>query len=122
MLLRKLLALFAFLFIPLQAAFGIDLVENFDGVTLDEAVWEANGAKSYTVADGSLTFNDGAGDWANGNIRSQQRFFIPEAGETSTFEWTLGPATTSTEAEGGQTVRMQIGIVSANQTGDNPEH
>ncbi|MGC6583004.1 MAG: hypothetical protein ACON4K_11880 [Akkermansiaceae bacterium] len=106
----------------LSTLHGIDLVENFEGDAIDSAVWDTGGAKTLTVADGRLTVGDGGGNWANGNIRSQQRFFLPEAGETTSIEWVLGSATSSAEAAAGQTVRTQIGIISANQTGDNPEH
>ncbi|MEN8693949.1 MAG: hypothetical protein ACN4GG_08280 [Akkermansiaceae bacterium] len=108
--------------VSLSSLHAIDLIENFEGTEVDAAVWDTGGAKTLSVSGGLLTMEDGAGNWANGNIRSQQRFFLPEAGETTSIEWVLGPATTSAEAAGGQTVRMQIGIISANQAGDNPEH
>lgn len=105
-----------------SAVHGIDLIENFDGTEVDTAVWDIGGAKTLSVSDGRITMEDGAGNWANGNIRSQQRFFLPEAGETTSIEWVLGAAVDSAESANGETVRMQIGVVSANQTGDNPEH
>lgn len=104
------------------ALHAIDLVENFDGPDIDTAVWLTGGAKTLSVSGGRLIAEDGAGNWANGNVRSQQRFFLPADGETTSIEWVLGPATTSVNSANGETVRTQIGIISANQTGDNPEH
>ncbi|MDB4546474.1 hypothetical protein N9Z88_05575, partial [Akkermansiaceae bacterium] len=99
---------------------AIDLVEEFDGVALDTAVWESGGAKTASLTAGHLEINADGGDWANYNIRSEQRFFVPPAGETSIFEWVLAPGSITTDA--GQSIRYQIGIVSNNETNTNPEH
>lgn len=106
-----------------QSASAVDIVENFDGAALDAAVWSSAGPKTTTVAGGKLTFEaDGTGSWNRGNILSQQKFIIPEAGITTVIEWTLGPAEVTAVHESGQTLRYQAGIISSNQGGDNPEH
>lgn len=106
-----------------QLAYAVDIVENFDGAALDTAIWSSAGPKTTTVADGKLTFEaDGSGNWNRGNILSQQKFIIPEAGTTTVIEWTLGPAEVTAVHDSAQTLRYQAGIISANQGGDNPEH
>lgn len=111
------------LMLPADAA---NLVENFDGAELDANVWESTGAKSVTVADGRLTWNNDGGNWASGDISSAQRFFLPPPGETTTITWTLGPGLITTENGGAnslaQSLRYQLGIHSANETATRKEH
>ena len=77
---------FAFaLLLPLSQAQGVDLIDDFDGVELNNAVWESTGPKSRAVASGSLTFSGDGGNWASGDISTNQRFLIPPAGETTTL-------------------------------------
>lgn len=103
-----------------SAVNAIDLVEEFDGAFLDTAVWEATGNKTASLTGGHLEIANDGGNWNRYSIRSKQRFFVPEVGQTSIFEWVLAPASITTDA--GQSIRVQIGIVSDNDTDPNPEH
>lgn len=99
---------------------AIDFIEEFDGAMLDTAVWQATGSKTASLAGGHLQIANDGGNWNRYSIRSEQRFFVPEVGETSIFEWELAPASITTDM--GQSIRIQVGIVSDNDTDPNPEH
>lgn len=107
-------------FFSIGSSQAIDLLEEFDGAAIDLAVWEEDRNKSGILIGGHLEVDDDGGNWARYAIKSEQRFFIPVVGETSVFEWELAPANITTDA--GQSVRVQIGIVSNNEPGTNPEH
>jgi len=99
---------------------ALDLVETFDGAALDAAVWETEGDKTASLTGGLLQINADGGNWARYSIKSEQRFFVPPVGQTSVFEWVLGPAAITNDT--GQSFRYQIGIVSNNEPIANPEH
>ena len=99
---------------------AIDLLEEFDGTEIDPAVWEIDRNKAGSLVGGHLEIDDDGGNWARYAIKSEQRFFVPEPGQTSIFEWELAPGTITTDI--GQSIRMQIGIVSNNEPIANPEH
>jgi hypothetical protein len=99
---------------------AIDLIEEFDGAEIDPAVWEVDRNKLGSLTGGHLEIEDDGGDWARYAIKSEQRFFVPPAGQTSVFEWELAPGSITTDA--GQSIRIQIGIVSSNEPNPNPEH
>ena len=104
----------------LSAASAIDILEDFDGAELDAAVWEVDRNKTGSLIGGHLEIEDDGPNWGRYAIKSEQRLFVPEAGETTVFEWTLAPSSITTDA--GQSIRFQIGIVSNNETSPNPEH
>lgn len=99
---------------------AIDFIEEFDGIEIDPAVWEVDRNKLGSLVGGHLEIDDDGGNWARYAIKSEQRFFVPEAGQTSVFEWELAPGSITTDA--GQSIRIQIGIVSSNEPNPNPEH
>lgn len=101
-----------------------DFVEDFDGSELDPATWESSGAKSRSVENGFLTFDNDGGNWASGDVSTEERFFLPPAGETTTILWTLGPASITTANPGGEgkSIRYQVGIHSANEKDPRKEH
>jgi len=106
--------------ITLPMASAIDLLEEFDGAALDTTAWEVDSNKSGSLVGGHLEVADDGGNWARYAIKSEQRFYVPEVGQTSVFEWELAPASITTDA--GQSIRIQIGIVSNNEPNPNPEH
>jgi hypothetical protein len=103
---------------------AIDIIDEFDSSTIDPLIWESTGSKTSSVSGGKLIWADNGGDWGAGNITSQQRLFLPPAGQTTIIEWTLGPAsiTTVNPIDNGKSVRYQIGIHSANEIARVKEH
>ena len=95
-----------------------EVLDDFNGSAINEATWEILGDKTYTVAGGRLTWNADSGNWGKGEIASQRAYFLPPAGETSTVSWVIGPASISS----GTTARVQIGLVSDNETAATREH
>lgn len=99
---------------------ALDFTEDFDAA-LDPAIWSSTEAKTVTVAGGILTWEDDGGNWSSGDISTVESFFIPEAGDApTTIEWTLAPCAITTDA--GQSIRLQIGIHSTNETASRKEH
>ncbi|MGJ8695804.1 MAG: hypothetical protein ACSHYF_05760 [Verrucomicrobiaceae bacterium] len=106
--------------LTISSVYAIDIVDEFDGSELDTAVWESAGPKTASVTGGRLLMNDDGGDWGRYDIKSQQRFFLPEPGQTTTVEWVIGTSTVTNDI--GQSIRYQIGLDSNNEPDDNPEH
>ncbi len=100
---------------------AIDLIEEFDAAVIDATVWETEGGKTASLTGGYLAINDdGPGNWDRYSIKSEQRFYVPEVGQTTVIEWELGPGAITSGTE--QSIRYQIGVVSNNKTNSNPEH
>ena len=53
--LKAFLRLGAVLLTGTTRTYGSDIIDNFDGTKLDAAVWESTGAKSFSVADSTIT-------------------------------------------------------------------
>ena len=98
-----------------------EILDDFSGSSLDTTIWQALGPKTYTVSGGLLTWNEDGGDWAKGEISTQQAYFLPPDGETTTVTWVVGPGAVTTD-NGGTSIRVQFGLVSANETADTREH
>ena len=103
-------------------ALAINLTEDFNGTDLDPTIWESTGDKSRTVSAGKLTWNAGGGNWSSGDISSVSRFYLPPTGQTTVIEWTLAPGAVSVTDSSGNSIRMQLGIHSANETAARREH
>jgi hypothetical protein len=107
------------------AAMAVDLLEDFDADTVDTAIWDVTGGeKTRTVAEGRLTWNADGGDWTSGDISTVARYILPPVGQTTKIEWTLGPGavTVTNPLDGGSSIRMQMGIHSANEPARRREH
>ncbi len=92
--------------------------DEFEGDELDPERWEHRGERTYTVADGKVSWDANAADWGHGELNSLNLFLVPEPGDSKTITWTLGPADASAEDAEGNSLRPMVGIFSANEQHD----
>lgn len=99
------------------------VIDDFEGAGLDTAVWRYFGdPASYAVVNGLLNWHPVDDDWAKSEILTHQVYYLPPPGQTSVVSWVIGPGAI-TRNNGGTSARIQLGLVSANETSnDSREH
>jgi hypothetical protein len=91
-----------------------DFVEDFVGTALDTDRWETRGGKTFTIADGRVTWNNDGGNWDHNEVDSKFAFPLPPRGRSTVVKWVLGPGQITTDI--GNSIRYQFGLFSYHET------